>query len=352
MESLTKRKVSQDEIQALAAEAFPGVGVQSATELTDGWFNAVYDVLLSDGREVVLKVAPPPATRTLAYEHEMMRGELEYFTRAAEVGGAVPELLHADTSRSLIESDWLFMAKLHGTTIAELDKELADEELGEVRRELGRAVARLHTATSDTFGYPNPAGRSRQATWRGSFLAMVDDVLRDGVELGVELPWPQIAAVFDAHADALDAVTVPRLVHYDLWDNNAFVVERDGRRTIEGIIDGERAFYGDPLAEFVGLDVGLELDHYPTLLEGYEEVADWPLAADPDARRRLALYKIYLGLIMFTEGPTRGFAGPAHQPYLDWIGAIVQSELTLLDQSRVTPPTPRARARHHERIAL
>jgi fructosamine-3-kinase len=243
------------------------------------------------------------------------------------------------------------MAKLHGTTIAELVEELSAEELGEVRRELGREVARLHLATSTTFGYPHPESRSRQATWRGSFLAMVDDVLRDGVELGVELPWPRIAEVFDAHADALDAVTVPRLVHYDLWDNNAFVVERDGRRAIEGIIDGERAFYGDPLAEFVGLDLGLELEHYPTLLSGYEEVAEWPLAADPGARRRLGLYKLYLGLIMFTEGPTRGFAGPAHQGSLDWIGAIVQSELEVLDQGRVTTPTPRARARHHERIA-
>jgi aminoglycoside phosphotransferase (APT) family kinase protein len=352
MESLTKRKVTQDEIQALAELAFPGVGVQSATELTDGWFNAVYDVLLGDGREVVLKIAPPPETRTLAYEHDMMRGELEFFRRAAEAGAAVPALHHADTSRTLIESDWLFMAKLHGTTIAELVKELSEEELGEVRRELGREVARLHSATSTTFGYPDPGSRSRQATWRGSFLAMVDDVLRDGVELGVELPWPRIAEVFDAHADALDAVTVPRLVHYDLWDNNAFVVDRDGRRAIEGIIDGERAFYGDPLAEFVALDLGLELEHYPTLLAGYEEVAEWPLAADPGARRRLGLYKIYLGLIMFTEGPTRGFAGPAHQGYLDWIGAIVQTELEVLDQGRVTTPTPRARARHHERISL
>jgi aminoglycoside phosphotransferase (APT) family kinase protein len=350
MESLTKRKVTGDEIGALAAVAFPGVEVQTATELTDGWFNAVYDVLLDDGRETVLKIAPPPGTRTLAYEHDMMRGELEFFARAAEVGAAVPELLHADTSRSLIESDWLFMAKLRGETVADLTKTLSEEELGEVRRELGREVARLHSATADSFGYPNPRSRSRQATWRGSFLAMVDDVLRDAGELGVDLPWPRIAEVFAAHADALDAVTVPRLVHYDLWDNNAFVHEQDGRPRIEGIIDGERAFYGDPLAEFVGLDLGLELEHYPTLLAGYEEVAEWPLAADPDARRRLGLYKLYLGLIMFTEGPTRGFAGPAHQGSLDWIGAIVQSELEVLDQSRVTTPTPRARARHHERI--
>jgi hypothetical protein len=45
------------------------------------------------------------------------------------------------------------------------------------------------------------------------------------------------------------------VVHFDLWDSNVFVQERDGRFGIEGVIDGECAFYGDPLAEFVALAV-------------------------------------------------------------------------------------------------
>lgn len=351
MESLSKRNVTEDELATLAAAAFPDVEVRQATELTDGWFNAVYDVELADGRETVLKVAPPPTRRLLTYETEMMQGELEFFRRAAEAGCPVPELLHSDTSRELIESDWLFMAKLQGTTIADLAKELPADEVAELRRGLGRDVARLHGAVGDSFGYPYRGSRSRQATWRGSFLAMVDDVLRDARALEVELPWPDVAEIVAAHADALDPVDVPRLVHFDLWDNNAFVVERDGARVLEGVIDGERCFYGDPLAEFVGLAVGLELDAFPALVAGYEEVAAWPLLRDDAARRRLALYKVYLGLIMFTEGPTRGFAGPDHQVYLDWIGEIVRSELELL-QSRATTQTPRARARDSERIAI
>jgi aminoglycoside phosphotransferase (APT) family kinase protein len=355
MDSLTKRKVSADEIQALAAKAFPGAEVRAAQELTDGWFNAVYVVELADGRETVLKVAPPPGTRMLRYEDDLMRAELEYFERCTAAGVAVPAVLYADTSRELIESDWLFMTKLHGRTIADLCNDLGEEapEVLEARRALGTEMARMHSIVGSAFGYPNPRSRSRQATWRGSFLAMIDDVLCDATELGVTLPRPapELAELCAAHADALDAVHVPRLVHYDPWDKNVFVVERDGAPAIEGIIDGERCFYGDPLAEFVGLARMEAPEFRPTLLDAYERAADWTVERDDAARRRLALYRIYLALIMFTEGPTRGFAGPTHQGHLDWAGGYARTELALLDGSRVTQTTPRARARHDERIA-
>jgi aminoglycoside phosphotransferase (APT) family kinase protein len=230
---------------------------------------------------------------------------------------------------------------------------VSGDELAEIRSALGAEVARLQSIPGEQFGYLDPASRTRQPTWRGSFLTMIDDVLGDALRLGATLPRPtaEIAEIAAAHGDALDEVEEPRLVHFDLWDNNVFMREQDGRRVVEGIIDGERAFYGDPLAEFVGLAVAGDPDGVPGLVAGYEQAAGRELARDDAARRRLALYKIYLALIMFTEGPTRGFAGAEHQPYLDWAGGFLNSELALLDERRVTTQTPRARARLQERIA-
>ena len=51
--------------------------------------------------------------------------------------------------------------------------------------------------------------------------------------------------MFEAARGQLDEVTEPRYVEWDLWDSNVLV--RDG--AIVGIIDHERAFYGDPLIE-------------------------------------------------------------------------------------------------------
>ena len=52
----------------------------------------------------------------------------------------------------------------------------------------------------------------------------------------------------EAVAPALDDVRVPQLVHWDLWDGNIFVEPKTGQ--ITGIIDFERALWGDPLMEF------------------------------------------------------------------------------------------------------
>jgi aminoglycoside phosphotransferase (APT) family kinase protein len=80
------------------------------------------------------------------------------------------------------------------------------------------------------------------------------------------------------------------LVHFDLWDGN--ILLDDGR--LSGIIDAERAFWGDPVAEFVSLTLLHDLD--APLLEGYGRAR-----FDAPARRRLTLYRVYLGLIMLVE---------------------------------------------------
>ena len=43
------------------------------------------------------------------------------------------------------------------------------------------------------------------------------------------------------------------LVHFDLWDGNILVESDPAGHRIGALIDAERAFWGDPLAEFVSL---------------------------------------------------------------------------------------------------
>jgi aminoglycoside phosphotransferase (APT) family kinase protein len=331
MESLTKRKLEPAEIEALVERAFPGAAVDAAVELTDGWFNAVYAVELADGRETVLKVAPPPGTRVLTYEAELMRTEIEFCERAATAGVPVPELLFHDGSRELIESDYLFLGRLRGRPLETLTEELTDEQIAGLRYEIGHAVAQLHRVTGRRFGYL----RAPHPTWRRAFLAMLGDLLADARELATPLPrsCDEIAAVAAATSDALDAVREPRLVHFDLWDANVFVVERDGRFALEGIIDGERAFYGDPLAEAVALAPNLVLDDAPALVAGYE-AAGGRFGRDRAAGRRLALYALYLGVVVCTEAPTRGY-GPDHAHVLRWGAGLIEDNLAQLETETV-----------------
>lgn len=84
------------------------------------------------------------------------------------------------------------------------------------------------------------------------------------------------------------------LVHFDLWPGNILL---DGGH-VSGVIDAERAFWSDPVAEFVSLTLFRDLDR--ELVDAYR-TAGGPAPFDPAAARRLALYRVYLGLVMLVE---------------------------------------------------
>jgi aminoglycoside phosphotransferase (APT) family kinase protein len=328
VESITKRHLSATEIEALAARAFPDAGIASVEEVTDGWFSAVYALELVDGRQTILKVAPPAGLRLLTYETELMRTEIEFLERARAAGVPVPELLFHDVTRDLIDSDYLFVSRLGGVPLNAVAEEYDEEQRRNVRYELGVVAARLHGIRGDGFGYP----RARRPTWPEAFPAMLDDLLDDARELDVELPRSpdEIGAIAAANTPLLAVVSEPCLVHFDLWDKNVFVQERDGRLRIEGVIDGERAFYGDPLAEFVALTVLREVEELPDLVAGYETAAGRRLPRDENARRRLALYRVYFAAIVCIEGPTRGFHGAEHERIVAWAAEHLEADLDRL----------------------
>jgi aminoglycoside phosphotransferase (APT) family kinase protein len=156
----------------------------------------------------------------------------------------------------------------------------------------------------------------------------MDDVLADAVEYDRELPIPAeaIGALVHRHAGLLDDVTTPTLVHFDLWDGNVFVVPApDGGFTVTGIIDGERAFYGDPVAELVSLALFRDPAELPGLLPGF---LGRPLT--DRERIRLRLYTVYLYVIMVTEAATRGFPPDEHEPLRRFALERLDAELSAL----------------------
>ncbi|GAA5022331.1 hypothetical protein GCM10025734_78440 [Kitasatospora paranensis] len=107
---------------------------------------------------------------------------------------------------------------------------------------------------------------------------------------------------------------------------------------IVGQIDGERAFFGDPLAELVGLDPLGAAEDDPDLLAGYRTV-DPAFAVDDTARVRLALYRIHLALIMRVEAAPRGYEGPHRDWLTAWSGERVTAQLRLLDTAAAAAAT-------------
>ncbi|WTW93984.1 aminoglycoside phosphotransferase family protein [Streptomycetaceae bacterium NBC_01309] len=333
MRSITKPTVDQATVDALVAASFgPDALPAPGVEATEGMYNTVFRVTLADGTAAILKAAPAPDTPRLTYERDILRTEALFLSRAADLPGVpAPRVLATGYARTLVAGDFVFMTALPGEPLDKVGADLAPAEAAVVRRDLGRIVAALHTVHGDAFGYPQadaPAAR-----WSDAFLGMVEAVLADADRLGADLTRPagEILAAVKRNVGLLDAVGTPVLVHFDLWDGNVLVVRdaEGGGARVGGVIDAERAFWGDPAADFVSLALFGDIEGDGEFLAGYQE-AGGPVAFTPAVRRRIRMYRVYLYLIMLTEGSTRGYPEEQAAALREWIGSFLGAELAEL----------------------
>lgn len=324
MESLTKRRLSPAELDGLAHRAL-GSGVTRSTELTDGFANAVWLLALDDGRDVVLKLSPPPELEQLSYERNLLRMEAAACALAAEAGVPVASVLHAGFDDPVLGGDYLVLSVLDGTPWNQIT--LGEAQNAALRHELGAHLARLNSVTGDTFGYPH-AGITA-ATWREAYLAMVGALLSDTVRYPTVLPLPahELLARLTAVSGALEEVKTPRLVHFDAWPGNVFL-DLTGEPRIQAIIDHERAFWGDPLADLITPTLFGPLREEDPLLAGYRSVT--PVELHGDALVRLDLYRAYLYLILLVENGPRQYPEEDYAPIRDLTAACLTEVLDRL----------------------
>lgn len=234
----------------------------------------------------------------------------------------MPRLWHADAVGGV-----MIMDRLRGVSLPQAKERMSGPELLALRREIGALSARVNTVDGERFGYPRKSGRTGSDNWATSFLAMLDDLLADAAEFDAPLPRPaaEIRAVVAAHRPLLDEVERPALVHFDLWDGNIFVEQGETGWRVEGFIDGERAFYGDALAELVSL-LFVSDEEIAAVIDGFlgRELTD-------DERRRLAMYQVYLWLILLTEGGVRGYDAEQLAAQRSWATENLVRDLAFLE---------------------
>ncbi|MEU9575242.1 aminoglycoside phosphotransferase family protein [Streptomyces massasporeus] len=322
MRSQLKRVLSAPQLEILLRDA-AGISCHVQHELADGWFNTAFRVLLEDGRAAVVKVAPSSDAPVLRYERGIMATEAMFYRRVGALGGVpLPELLHAGP-------DFLVVAVLDGEPWDKSIDLLGPAARNVLLQQLGGIVAQFHALpnTLGYFGCPAPEAELRAGDWRTAFTMMVEAILEDAQRwaspLGITPA--QVRALVAAGADALDEVRRPSLVHFDLWPANIFISNDAGQPRVTGLIDHERAFWGDPAAELVSLELCGAIGPNSEFLAGYRELGGL-LEYSPSLLHRLALYRLYFGLILVTECGPRGF-GPDH---LAWCRTRLDAHVSAL----------------------
>ncbi|MFE5593575.1 phosphotransferase family protein [Streptomyces sp. NPDC056549] len=307
--------------------------VVRGTALTGGLYNSSRLLELDDGRRLVLKTAPPASAPALTHERGLLGTEALFHRLAAGTGARVPSVLHHEPAGPGTPAEWLLLTHLDGMTWEAARDRLAPADHAALRRRLGASLARIATVTGAAYGYPQPAAGLSAPDWPAAFTAMLRAVLADARRFDVALPasYGLLAELPVRFGRRLAEVRRPALVHFDAWAGNVVVVRTgNGPWRLSGLIDGERAFFGDPLAELVGLDPLGAAEDDADLLAGYRSVGP-ALTLDTGARVRLALYRVYLALVMRVESVPRAYGGD-FATWLDaWSAERVGEQLALLD---------------------
>jgi aminoglycoside phosphotransferase (APT) family kinase protein len=303
MESKTKNRKTRAQIEAMAARAFGGMaladGQDAVLELKEGWFNASYNIRLADGREVILKIAPPKGAEVLLYEKNIMATEVASMRLVRQNPAIpVPDIHFFDDAHDLCDSDYFFMEKIHGDLLEQVKAGLPPETQTAVELHTGEIIREINGFPGTYFGYDgNPDLRAN--TWKEAFIKIVESVLEDGSRKNVvyDYSYDELRAAVLSHAPALEEITTPCLVHWDAWDLNFFV--NDGK--IAGIIDFERALWAEPLMEaqfrpsFGGNGVTNSMRGYGKTTFTFAE------------EQRCHLYSLHLALVMNTECHYRNY---------------------------------------------
>ena len=180
-------------------------------------------------------------------------------------------------------------------------------------RQVGAHLRQVHRLTAtehlgrEAYGYlgahrPMPP----QPTWHAAFgvmwQALLDDAIASGGYTAAEAR--ALGELYERHRVHFDRPVAPRLLPMDVWSQN-ILVDPDGRVT--GLIDFDRALWGDPEIEFAVLDYcGIS---EPPFWEGYGQPRD--TSASAEVRRLFyLLYEVQKYMPIATwRGKNPGEAG-------------------------------------------
>lgn len=289
-ESLTKNKQDAETLKKMVDKYFAPIQMISFKELTEGYFNVAYEIYLSNKKSVILKVAPAKNTRIMTYEKNIMLSEVNGMELAIKKGGIpVPKILGYDDSCTICDSSYFFMEKLEGSSLYTDKDSISQSDLDNIYTEMGRINKKINEIHCQCFGYPgNPEYQGKE--WFPVFKKMLQAGINDSKNgnVDIKIPIDTLFNYLDRDKEIFAEITVPQLVHWDLWDGNIFV--KNGK--ITGIIDWERCIWGDPL-----LEAGFRCyDMNPHFLKGYgiDSLSE-------NQKRRAIWYDVYLFILQSLE---------------------------------------------------
>jgi fructosamine-3-kinase len=226
----------------------------------------------------VLRIAPPDDLGFLFYERHMIRQEPGLHALIRDrTDIPVAEIVAHDFSRTRINRDYLLMTALPGQPLSDTAG-LSPAQFEQIFYQVGQYLRQLHELTASdclgrqAYGYlgkhqPMPPQESWAAAFRVMWNKLIDDVVACGSYTPKEAR--SMRDLLELYIAYFDRPLTSRLLHMDVWSQNILV---DGTGRVTGLVDFDRALWGDVEIEFAVLDYcGIS---EPAFWQGYGAARD------------------------------------------------------------------------------
>lgn len=313
---ITKNKQSQETIDKMAAKAYPGKKISSCTELTEGLCNVAYLITFQDGEKKILKIAAADNHGYMTNEINMMTAEVSAMKLLQnKLSAKVAKVDLHDNSKTLCSGEYFFMEYLEGENYFHLKESLSEKEQQNLDLQIGRIVREFTDIKGSFFGLLGDTIHRFHSLYE-LIHYMLSNVIRDADRKAVNyfIDGSELLTLLERDRTIFNQVTTPGLVHYDLWEGNIFVKDMQ----VSGLIDWERALWGDPLME----------DRFRRHTRNTAFLQGFGIDALTDTQQhRIYWYDIILYLTMMTEGKYREYEDNSQY---QWVAPLFQASLAEL----------------------
>ena len=244
-------KLTLDQITAMCQRGFGNKAkLKSLQELGGGTFNETYLVELTGGTRAILRAAPSPTTETYWDDVALIRREHHILPFFASIATLMPKIIMTDFTHQVVERDYVFQAAIDGKRWSDIEDELTPDENAGLWHQCGEIVRRIHATTGEWFGYPYPGVRFTK--WGDMVLDRFARIFESMSAYQCDVTaFKTVSDIACAHVSLFDEIQPSHLLHGDLWTFNLLVTHGNGQPTITGVLDTERAWWGDPMADWI-----------------------------------------------------------------------------------------------------
>lgn len=245
-ENILREEINPAQIEQIVKEISES-SISDIIQIKSGQFNTTLKIELDNNSPLILRIAPQDSEDIYKHEKELMIREYSIYPHISSVCELIPEVIHADFSKKVVNRNLLIQSYIEGLPFDDSSTTDINTTI-QLWNELTKISAQISNATNEDFGFPEPA--IRFGTWSDALSDILEGMIDDLSSYNMPIQYSQeILNAISINKKILNKIDIPRLVHGDLWPKN--ILFSQDKSKIVGVLDYERAFWGDPNAEWI-----------------------------------------------------------------------------------------------------